>query len=380
MTTIHDRLALSDMSLTPEGFLVAKATIARTGVQDYRAHELGIEDADPNRIIRVYRPPEEVFDNASMKSFAGKPVTDGHPATLVTSKNARKLARGFTSDSVTRDGDLLATTVTITDHEMIETIQTGTRQTSNGYEADVDLRDGKTPEGVDFDAIMSNIRGNHVAVVDAGRCGGQCRIGDDCQCGNCASHTTEVKNVTDTKLRSITVDGISIETTEQSAQVIDKLQRQVSDQATELSSLQTKLDDTVKAHDKALGEKDAEIKKLTDAQASPEDIDRLVRDRQAITEKAKLLDADIKVDGKTIPAIRREAVAKVMGADLSDKSDEYIEGQFDTLVADAKTTDPIRDGLRGGFNTQSSRNASTEAYNKRLADDAKAWQNPGGSA
>nr|WP_234048989.1 DUF2213 domain-containing protein [Xylella fastidiosa] len=32
------------------------ARFARTGIQHYAAHELGVSDADPQRVIRVYRP------------------------------------------------------------------------------------------------------------------------------------------------------------------------------------------------------------------------------------------------------------------------------------------------------------------------------------
>lgn len=384
MTTVRDRLTLSDMSMTPEGFLVATATIARTGIQTYRAFELGLkDDADPMREIRVFRPDSEVFEAESMASFARKPVTDDHPADLVTSQNARQLTRGFTGDQVTRDNDLLRTSITITDREMIEAVQGGKRETSNGYEADIEFTDGTTPDGEAFDAIMRNIRGNHVAIVDAGRCGPSCRIGDngECQCPECtgASGQNGAEKVTDKiTLRSITVDGFTFDATEQAAQAIDKLQRQVADGQTANEALQTKLDDAVKAHDKALGEKDAEIKRLTDAQIKPDDLDKLVADRQAFADDVKRLDDTIDIKGKSVADVRREVVGKLTDADMTDKSDDYVEGLFAGLVADADDPDPLRQAIQSG--PSKVRDVRNDAYNKRVNDMSNAWKGNKGAA
>ena len=65
---------------TGEGFLICRnVPIARIGVQEYLGREIGLSGADAERLITVTRPPEEVFSDAAMASFEGKPVTNDHP-------------------------------------------------------------------------------------------------------------------------------------------------------------------------------------------------------------------------------------------------------------------------------------------------------------
>ena len=64
---------------TVEGFLICKnVPIARTGEQEYLARDLAL-DGDPERVIKVNRYEADVFEPATLASFEGKPVTDGHP-------------------------------------------------------------------------------------------------------------------------------------------------------------------------------------------------------------------------------------------------------------------------------------------------------------
>ncbi|MBE7203629.1 MAG: DUF2213 domain-containing protein, partial [Parafilimonas terrae] len=175
---IQDSAAVTSRELTPEGFLKVKANIGRAGLHDYRAAELGVlEGFGPDDRIRVYRPPEEVFDPASMASFAGKPVTSDHPPEMVDARNWRRYAIGQSGEQVMRDGDHMAAELLITDAGAVARAQGGA-QLSNGYQADFDFVPGTAPDGTAYHAIQRNIRGNHIALVDAGRCGDSCRVGD----------------------------------------------------------------------------------------------------------------------------------------------------------------------------------------------------------
>ena len=65
---IQDKISTENFKVTDEGFLVFEdAKIARTGIQEYYAFELGLTDRDPLDVIKVFRPAEEVFSDASMK-------------------------------------------------------------------------------------------------------------------------------------------------------------------------------------------------------------------------------------------------------------------------------------------------------------------------
>ena len=70
---------------TGEGFLICRnVPIARTGDQEYLGRELGLSGADAEKVVIVHRPPEEVFSEAALASFEGKPTTDDHPPELLT--------------------------------------------------------------------------------------------------------------------------------------------------------------------------------------------------------------------------------------------------------------------------------------------------------
>ena len=67
-----DHFVMDGVRKTRDGYLVANARIARTGVQLYSGHEVG----DPTRkIVRIYRSPDEVFDHRAMHSLAHRPIT-----------------------------------------------------------------------------------------------------------------------------------------------------------------------------------------------------------------------------------------------------------------------------------------------------------------
>lgn len=160
-------------SLTPEGFLLCQdVPIARVGVMDYHESELPLE-ADRG-VIRVQRLEEEVFAPAAMASFAGKPVVDDHPDDDVTPLNWRRLAIGTVQNPRRGEGnlaDVMLADLLITDAEGIKAVQAGKVEVSCGYEAEYE----QIKPGL---AKQYGIIGNHVALVDAGRCGPRCSIGD----------------------------------------------------------------------------------------------------------------------------------------------------------------------------------------------------------
>ena len=152
--------------VTQDGYLIAShSALARTGVQAYRAHELGLDGVDPLKEIFLMRPEAEVFAADSIRSFENAPVTMGHPPELVTAANWATYAKGEVRD-VARDGPLLVGTVIIKSQEAIDAINAGTSHLSNGYVFDLDM----TP-GDGFDGVQRNIKGNHVAIVEASNFG-----------------------------------------------------------------------------------------------------------------------------------------------------------------------------------------------------------------
>ncbi len=157
---------------TDEGFLICRnVPIARIGDQEYLSSELGL---DGNSIITVHRPESEVFSDATIASFEGKPVTDDHPAELVDIQNAGQYSKGH-AQNVRRGigdwSDYLIADLHIHDEVLINEIKAGKREISCGYTVDYD-------DNGDGTFTQKNIRGNHIAVVEEGRAGHSAAIMD----------------------------------------------------------------------------------------------------------------------------------------------------------------------------------------------------------
>jgi len=161
-------------SFTPEGFLLCQdVPIARVGVMDYLEDELpGI--VGDRGVVRVQRNEDEVFKPEAIASFAGKPVVNDHPDDDVTPATWRELAIGTILNPRRGEGnfsDVLMADLLITDQEGIDAIEAGKVEVSCGYDAEYE----QLSPGL---ARQHKIIGNHTALVEAGRCGPRCSIGD----------------------------------------------------------------------------------------------------------------------------------------------------------------------------------------------------------
>ena len=156
----------------PEGYLLClNVPVARTGMQEYLPEELGMPGNSP---VPVIRTEEEVFSEATIASFEGMPVTNDHPPDGVDVFNIRALQKGH-AHNVRRgsgeESDLLLADLIITDPGLITAIlEEGKREISCGYTYELCEENGQY--------IQRKIRGNHVAVVDAGRAGARVSIRD----------------------------------------------------------------------------------------------------------------------------------------------------------------------------------------------------------
>ncbi len=157
-----------NMRLTPEGFLVCLGVaIARTGEMVYGPNETPIEPGPDGRVI-ISRDEKEVFNEATMASFGGKPVTLLHPTDDVTPANWSVLSKGSLQNvrrgSGEQANDLVAD-VLIMDARAIAMVQDEElREVSCGYEAEYfQVEPGR--------GYQTNIIGNHLALVENGRAG-----------------------------------------------------------------------------------------------------------------------------------------------------------------------------------------------------------------
>lgn len=332
MTQLADRLVIDRSHRTSEGYLAVRARAARTGIYDYLASEIGAPDSfKPTDRVRVYRDEAEVFAPDAVRSFIGKPVTNDHPSVPVTPDNWKDHASGVAMGAL-RDGEYLAFDLVLMDKALIADVDAGKRELSNGYACALDWTPGVSPRGEAYDARQTNIRGNHIAVVDAGRAGPECSIADrwavcDFNAGALSAALFNAKENTVVP-KIIHVDGMPVNLSDENAvdALVSKFQSQLADK-----------DATIKARDERIsaleGEKAVADKALEDAKAqtSAEALDKAVAARTALIGVARAIVPNLQTDGRTDAQIRRDVVDAKLAERAKDMDDAAIAGAFAAL-------------------------------------------------
>jgi hypothetical protein len=355
----YDFSPIEKYEVTPEGYLRAWASIARTGIQLYT-------DADGS-VRREYRPETEVASPDSLASFAGKAITSEHPPVLLDAENTKDYQVGFSGTEVVYDNGFVKAVMTITDRDTIERIMRGdAREVSAGYRVNYDPTPGVTDSGEHYDGIQKEILGNHIAVVRRGRAGPQVKLHLDRQDAADPSLLSIEENTT--MSAKVVFDGAEFEVTESVALAITKeredakmsyedMKKKYDAMMSEASKMKEEMDAMEKEMkgkcDSAEGRADAlaeQVEELTAELAAAKEInlDSMVEERVALIEKAKpVLDAAYAFAGKTAREVMVDSIKAVRGdeLDLSEKSDDYVQAMFDTLSEgrkDSATTDELR--------------------------------------
>lgn len=364
---------------TQDGYAVIEARVARAGnVQIYRGDEMG---APERATVRVYRPEAEVFKRDAIASYAGVPVTMGHPAGKVTADSWKSLAVGEAGEDVLRDGDFVRVPLMLRDKAAIDAVDAGMRELSMGYDAMLTFEDGVSPSGEEYDAVMSGFRMNHVAIVDRARGGKELRIGDGVDnwgASPVAIVDKETSVMTD-KTTQIVRDGLPVSVPDTQAPVIQKW---LSDADKALADKQTALDaanETIKSKDTELAKKDADIDDLKAKIVDGAALDKLVADRAALVNTAKAIAKDVKTDGLSDADIRKAVVSAKLGDEaIKDKAQAYIDARFDILAEDAsedEQKDDYRETVRGGVkHTVDAKAKAVEARSGYINHLRDAWK------
>ena len=160
------------------GFLsVDKSPILSTDVLEYLGKEFGIDEVagvkiDPEKIYKVRIPREELEKAAA--SFELLPIVDGHQwlSGGLEDGDAKKYQEGTTGSGafVAEDGKLFVP-LKFTGKGILEHLKEGVEELSASYSHNLRLDETGT---ADFVAV--DIMGNHVALVERGRCGSEVRV------------------------------------------------------------------------------------------------------------------------------------------------------------------------------------------------------------
>jgi hypothetical protein len=319
--TIDETFAPTSRTLTPEGFLCVKGIAARTGVYQYLSSELELEG--PERIVNVYRPPEQVFAPESMATYPHSDITNDHPEDLVDSTTFKSVSVGHVR-GVEQDGDNAVVDMIIKDQSAIDDIQSGKAELSPGYMAEYVKAPGIAPDGTPYEFEQRDIVINHVAVVEAARAGKVARIFDHKPKG---VPMAQRKVFLDSKKsRSITVD-------EEVALVVEDA----------VASLQKFADEETARADKAEATKDEAEEKLEEAKKETSDAAIGLRVKATLDTIALASKVVKSFDAKGLVSpleIKRAAMAQLKPTrDWAAKSEAYVTAAFDAAADEADEED-----------------------------------------
>lgn len=355
-----------------DGTMVVQARLARTGVQVYRN-----DDGSPRR---EYRPRVQVADQRAVDSFKLVPFTNNHPPEMVTADNARQYMAGAVGQDVHMDGDWLVGTIAVFDAATVRDMESGKTEVSNGYDCDLDMTPGVSPEGEHYDAIQTNITGNHVALVWNARAGHEAAIRMDA-----AAMVTD-----ETKQKDNVMDLA------QALAELAKTQKELGAATARADAAQGELKASKERADKLEADRDAAkeaAEKATKAHKDHADqMDAAVDARvDLLTACTAVLGPKIKrADGAELPLaklaskdLKLALIKHVTNADCAAKSEAYIDARYDAAIEQAaassdtfrKTNDHI-EALRSDVNGGPRKDVS-DAYNQMIEDNRNGWRADG---
>ena len=154
-------------------FEVKDNPLSVVGVFPYSGRSVSPE-CDPNKIYMVYRPAEELGTQECIDSFKLIPWIDNH--VMLGSEDAgltpseQKGVQGVIGQDVHFDGETLRGNIKVFSEAMANLIANGKKELSCGYRCRYEYAPG-TYDGVKYDYVQRDIRGNHLALVENGRMG-----------------------------------------------------------------------------------------------------------------------------------------------------------------------------------------------------------------
>lgn len=395
-----DRLRTRD-----DGSVIVDASIGRVGVLPYQQSD--------GSIRFEFRPPEEVGDPKSLKSFELRPVTFfDHPEQMLAVDDTmdtdaiRDHLTGFTGSAVTFDGERVNTEIVFTGRESIDGIEHGVLQLSPGYQVlvvdvaeamdlpSVAASPGKW-RGQPYTHVQRNIRGNHITQLKHGRQGASVSLRLD--------SAIEMTKKTDQEMAPETVTLMGQTFEEVPATLAAVLNALMSTGVIPSASAEPEppveppvepssepsTSDSVPVTLKSDQEKDMDTKEREAFQAkldaANEKVTKLEKDQEKLPDTVR---ADISFEVTAASVLgeksdkfagkpRREIMetvltAKLDSADFKEKSDEYVQVRYDILLEDLEQSE----GTESLTNLRkaSSRPMSCKDMDDIHAETLKNWQ------
>jgi hypothetical protein len=154
-------------------FEVKDNPLSKIGIFQYSGNSISPE-CEQDKIYNVYRPAEELSTEECINSFKLLPWIDNH--VMLGSEDEgltpaeSKGIQGVIGEDVYFDGEYLKGNIKVFSEAMSSLIANGKKELSCGYRCRYEYAPG-TYDGVAYDYVQREIRGNHLALVENGRMG-----------------------------------------------------------------------------------------------------------------------------------------------------------------------------------------------------------------
>lgn len=343
---------------TEEGYLTGVAPIAKIGILTYF-----LTDGTTRRELVN---DNTLFNADSMATLQMKPITDTHPPErALDSKTVKRRKVGFTGENIKKDGEFLMVPITVTDEDAVNSVDGGRQELSPGYRCDLLLEPGEF-NGQNYDGVQLNRRYNHVAICDRARGGSDLKLHLDQvdhldgfevndmvledKKGDALFNEDEIKAIKlllkgkELNMPQFNVDGINYEAAQEvinfatkEATRADAAESKVAGLTTTNTDLQTKVD-TLEGERDGLKTKVDELEKVDHSEAIV----------VGITERLDVLDAvdavipeekrkEMKIDDLSNMDLKKAViVSKSPDVNLDDRTDDYLNARFDSIVEGIK--------------------------------------------
>lgn len=347
------------------GRLVGRAVITTIGVYPYVREDGTVE--------WELRHPDDVYEDASLRSLELLPLTNDHPTEKVTKDNVSDLQVGQFGEFVLVDTmhGFITNKVVVAESEAVNDVENGKRALSMGYSTDVIPETGVW-NGIPFDARQTNIRYNHGSIVKRGRAGDDAVMKFDSYDGiqtakkppviktddnnqditviNTDVNTDEEVTMGDKNLRTVKLDGVDYEAEPAVITALTKANEKLDSMKDLPKTIETLKADLAKAEGDrdSFKEKRDALQKDVDGSIKTDQLEGLFQKRQKLDEAislAKIEDAD-KMDVKS----KMEAVVLAVSPDTKEVLDArkdsdtymvYLESRFDSAVETLKKDETV---------------------------------------
>ena len=331
-------------SVDENGFLHVKISpLTRVQVAPYYGKEipgwrsLGL---DPDKIYKGYRPESELKKATTIESINGIPIQLRHHPDFAEDP-AKDTRIGATGTDGKYASPYLMNSLHFFDKKARDLIESeALRELSLAYRYKPDFTPGKTEDGQEYDFIMRDISGNHLALVEQGRAGHEVLVYDS---KRSEMEREEIANLVqdalDKKLSGILGAFTKL------AERVDKYVEKNTEPETEAE----KVDET----EEVISDKCAADKCGTKAKKPVKDEALTDEEGEEVEEILDFSDKKEKIEDKSKkqPVKKSEKVAEAEEEIIEDEEDEEIEAE-ETEKVEKKVKDEEKPEKKGDKMTE----------------------------